>query len=169
MRRSRGLGDVYKRQIVFCLRSLRLATCQWQRRSMSATRDYPALDSFPSTGTPVHQKLSGYDLYRKLGSPKRIVAPMVEHSELPWRILSRRHGAELIYSPMINAKIYAQNNRGAHRVREGFFNREFGEEGAHELKIGDKNDTDRPLIVQFCANDPDPVSYTHLTLPTKLL
>lgn len=134
---------------------------------MSAARDYPALDSFPPTGTPVHQKPSGYDLYRKLGSPKRIVAPMVEHSELPWRILSRRHGAELIYSPMINAKIYAQNNRGAHRVREGFFNREFGEEGAHELKVGDKNDTDRPLIVQFCANDPDQLLYAAKTVEDR--
>lgn len=130
-----------------CVRPALRSLCQWQNMS-TAARDIPSLESFPPTGTPEHEKLTGYDLYRKLGSPKRIVAPMVEHSELPWRILSRRYGAELVYSPMINAKIYAQNNRGARRVREGFFNKELGEEGAREIKLGASSDTDRPLIVQ---------------------
>ncbi|WFD32538.1 tRNA-dihydrouridine(16/17) synthase [NAD(P)(+)] [Malassezia sp. CBS 17886] len=115
--------------------------------------EVPALSSFPATGTPVHAKLGGYDLYRALGSPKRIVAPMVDQSELAWRVLSRRYGADLVYSPMINAKIYVQKNKGAHRVRESFFNQEMGEEGAVRLSLGTGSDTDRPLIVQFCAND----------------
>lgn len=120
---------------------------------MSST--YPALDTFPETGTPMHDKLGGYELYKSLGSPRHIVAPMVDQSELAWRILSRRYGAHLVYSPMINAKIYAQEGRGMHRVREGFFNQDLGEEGAHTIELGGGKDTDRPLIVQFCANDPD--------------
>ncbi|KAI0311881.1 hypothetical protein OF83DRAFT_1087394 [Amylostereum chailletii] len=73
------------------------------------------------------KKLQGYEFYRQvLGSPKHVVAPMVDQSELAWRTLSRRYGAQLVYTPMINAK--------------------FGEEGGP---------ADRPLIVQFCANDPD--------------
>ena len=45
---------------------------------------------------------------------------------------------------MINAKMYANNKRNGYR--EIAFNTIFGEEGGPE---------DRPLIIQFCANDPD--------------
>jgi tRNA-dihydrouridine synthase 1 len=45
---------------------------------------------------------------------------------------------------MINAKMYANNKRNGYR--EIAFNTVFGEEGGR---------ADRPLIVQFCANDAD--------------
>jgi tRNA-dihydrouridine synthase 1 len=45
---------------------------------------------------------------------------------------------------MINAKMYANNKRNGYR--EIAFNTVFGEEGGPG---------DRPLIIQFCANDPD--------------
>ncbi|KAH9926379.1 uncharacterized protein B0H18DRAFT_1005790 [Fomitopsis serialis] len=91
------------------------------------------------------KKLGGYEFYREvLGSPKYVVAPMVDQSELAWRRLSRRYGAQLVYTPMINAKMYADPR---HQLkRESFFNTITGEEGGPE---------DRPLIVQFCTNDPD--------------
>jgi tRNA-dihydrouridine synthase 1 len=54
---------------------------------------------------------------------------------------------------MINAKMYANNKRNGYR--EIAFNTIFGEEGGHG---------DRPLIVQFCANDPD-----HLLASAKAL
>ncbi|EGN99640.1 hypothetical protein SERLA73DRAFT_134960 [Serpula lacrymans var. lacrymans S7.3] len=91
------------------------------------------------------QKLGGYELYRTvLGSPKFVVAPMVDQSELAWRLLARRYGAELAYTPMINAKMFAG---GVHKnYQEQNFNIPNGEEGGP---------LDRPLIVQFCANSPD--------------
>ncbi|KAK0207122.1 dihydrouridine synthase-domain-containing protein [Desarmillaria ectypa] len=92
------------------------------------------------------EKLGGYEFYQNvLGSPKYIVAPMVDQSELAWRIFSRRYGTQLAYTPMINAKMFADD---IHRnTWKKNFDMESGEEG--DLT------TDRPLIVQFCANDPE--------------
>ncbi|ESK87712.1 likely trna dihydrouridine synthase [Moniliophthora roreri MCA 2997] len=92
------------------------------------------------------RKLQGYQLYREvLGSPKYIVAPMVDQSELAWRRLSRRYGAQLIYTPMINAKMWSDPRHHAYRT------------AAFDIASGEEGDpsTDRPLIIQFCANDPD--------------
>lgn len=82
---------------------------------------------------------AGRALYAKLGSPTKILAPMVDGSELAWRIMSRRYGAELCYSPMIHSRLFAQDRK----FREQFIGPQDGEPGL-----------DRPLIVQFCANDP---------------
>lgn len=86
------------------------------------------------------KKLDGKLLYNSIGSPKKIVAPMVDQSELAWRILSRRYGADLCYTPMFHARLFATDEK----YRQNMWS---------ELD-GDK-ELDRPLIVQFCANDPD--------------
>lgn len=82
--------------------------------------------------------LRGRQWYESMGSPKYIVAPMVEGSEYAWRVLSRRYGAELCYSPMIHARIFTENEK----QRRQFWS---SMKAAKEKK----------LIVQFCANDPD--------------
>ena len=37
------------------------------------------------------EKKSGFDFYQSIGSPVKIVAPMVDASELAWRMLARRY------------------------------------------------------------------------------
>lgn len=85
-------------------------------------------------------KLNGRQLFEKIGKPTKIVAPMVDQSELAWRILSRKYGATLAYTPMFHAKLFATSEK----YRKDMWCELDGDE-----KI------DRPLVVQFCANDPD--------------
>ncbi|KAI5966939.1 DUS1 [Candida pseudojiufengensis] len=90
---------------------------------------------------PQSKKLQGREFYNSIGQPKTIVAPMVDQSELAWRILSRRYGAELCYTPMFHAKLFVTSEK----YRQNMW--DFTKDGNFE--------NDRPLIVQFCANDPD--------------
>ncbi|KAL5819671.1 hypothetical protein ACOSQ4_023513 [Xanthoceras sorbifolium] len=77
-----------------------------------------------------------WDHWNKLGRPKLIVAPMVDNSELPFRMLCRKYGAEAAYTPMLHSRIFTET--------EKYRNEEFT-----------TCKEDRPLFVQFCANDPD--------------
>ncbi|KAG4943629.1 hypothetical protein AAZX31_17G162600 [Glycine max] len=74
--------------------------------------------------------------WAKLGRPRFIVAPMVDNSELPFRMLCRKYGAQGAYTPMLHSRIFTET--------EKYRNEEFT-----------TCKEDRPLFVQFCANDPD--------------
>ena len=66
---------------------------------------------------------------------KYIVAPMVGASELPFRILCRKYGAQLVYTPMMLASQFATS--------EEYRKKEF-----------QTTAFDRPLVCHFAANHP---------------
>ncbi|KAJ0040790.1 hypothetical protein Pint_27994 [Pistacia integerrima] len=108
---------------------------QEQESSLSATSSF-SLGS-PSrclTGEACIERAWAH--WAKLGRPKLIVAPMVDNSELPFRMLCRKYGAEAAYTPMLHSRIFTET--------EKYRNQEFT-----------TCKEDRPLFVQFCANDPD--------------
>ena len=85
-------------------------------------------------------KKTGRQIYNDLGCPTKMLCPLVDHSELAFRILMKKYGCELSYTPMLNAKLFSKDAK--------YRSRHFGPlDGTHEL--------DRPLIVQFCSNNVD--------------
>lgn len=49
--------------------------------------------------------------WNSLGRPKLIVAPMVDNSELPFRLLCRKYGAEAAYTPMLHSRMFTENEK----------------------------------------------------------
>ena len=76
--------------------------------------------------------------YASMGSPKRVLAPMVGQSELAFRELVRRYGCDLAVTPMVHARMFATCDRYRADVLRD---------------LGDAED--RPLLVQFCGDDKD--------------
>ncbi|KAJ5099992.1 hypothetical protein N7532_006993, partial [Penicillium argentinense] len=139
---------------------LRLSRLQLRMASDSTQVKAPNGAEQPSAAAP-HKKLLGRQFYESIGSPKYIVAPMVDRSEFAWRMLTRSFMPEeeaksvLAYSPMYHARLFGEQER----VRSGSFQptrAAIGDSNKKDELFLDGNPAfDRPLFVQFCANDPN--------------
>ena len=60
----------------------------------------------------------------------------MDQSELPWRMLSRKYAAQLCYTPMMHSAVFVRDS-------------------TYRLENFVSCPEDRPLIAQFCSDDPD--------------
>ncbi|CAB0019259.1 unnamed protein product [Nesidiocoris tenuis] len=100
---------------------------------MSDDQDSMMASSYEDPSTVSADRRS---LWERLGHPRFVLAPMVDASELAWRLLSRAHGAQLCYSPMFHSTIFAKDSK-------------------YRRDALASSPADRPLIIQFCGNKPD--------------
>ncbi|KAI0603084.1 hypothetical protein F4775DRAFT_587613 [Biscogniauxia sp. FL1348] len=103
-------------------------------------------------------KLHGRAFYESIGSPKFVVAPMVDQSEFAWRMLTRsfltpaENAKVLAYTPMFHARLFTENPK----YRDTHFQatQPSPTSPSEPVPFLDGNPKiDRPLFVQFCAND----------------
>ena len=85
--------------------------------------------------SPAEHRAAAQATWRRLGCPRLVLAPMVNQSELAFRLLARKHGAALCYTPML------------HSTR-------FVSEEGYRIENFDDHPADRPLVAQFCGDDP---------------
>ncbi|KAH9210892.1 hypothetical protein DL95DRAFT_370373 [Leptodontidium sp. 2 PMI_412] len=109
------------------------------------------------------EKLHGRAFYESIGSPKFVLAPMVDQSEFAWRMLSRSFipassQRDLVaYTPMLHARMFSETSK----FRDGHFQPFRGSLSSPTppsplppLFLDGNPTIDRPLFVQFCANNP---------------
>lgn len=73
--------------------------------------------------------------FQSIESPRLIVAPMVDHSDLAFRMLTRRYGAHLAYTQMFNSNMFVQSE-------------EYRADNFRTCEL------DRPLFVQIAGHEP---------------
>ncbi|KAI2464705.1 FMN-linked oxidoreductase [Annulohypoxylon bovei var. microspora] len=119
--------------------------------------------------TKAKAKLHGRAFYESIGSPKFVLAPMVDQSEFAWRMLTRsfltpaENSKVLAYTPMFHARLFEETAkyRDSHFEAIQPSTSPLGTSSSTNLEelpkpvpFLDGNPAfDRPLFVQFCAND----------------
>jgi tRNA-dihydrouridine synthase len=91
----------------------------------------------------------GCSFWESIGKPKFICAPMVDHSYLPFRHLVRKHGVDLCFTQMINAKVFTNSLKYQNGIMDfiDYSNSTDSEFGSLAREL------DRPLIVQLAGCD----------------
>ena len=108
-----------------------------------------ALPAGSGGGSSTPSSLHGWDFWRSINSPRFVTAPMVDQSELAFRSLTRKLGAELCYTPMLHARLFSEISS----YREVHFDALPGE---------------GPLFGQLAGHDPNVVVHSAKLIESKV-
>jgi len=135
---ARGSNGSAKEQKAARTPSSSVAALSYWDKSRRTSPSSPSSPSPPSLLSPPSRSLP--PPRRALPPHQLVLAPMVGASELPFRLLARRQGAQLCYTPMIHSDRF---------VEPCFLESPLG--------VGplQTNGRDAPLVAHFCGNDPD--------------
>ncbi|KAL9082674.1 MAG: hypothetical protein Q9159_006253 [Coniocarpon cinnabarinum] len=122
-------------------------------------------------------KMTGRAFYESIGSPRVVLAPMVDQSEFAWRVLTRSFMPDdaahslLAYTPMLHSRLYGVDPKYRRKMfeptrskirssslptRKAAVAQNSSSQKAtqeHDLFLDGNPSCDRPLTVQFCSND----------------
>ncbi len=108
-----------------------------KRTKLAAAGSTAAAPSEPDAAFCLERhSAAAWAFWSSIGSPTRVLAPMVNQSCLAFRLLARRHGAQLTYTPMIHSRNFARDRQ-------------------YRMENWDGHPQDRPMVTQFCGDDPD--------------
>ncbi|TAQ86090.1 hypothetical protein B7494_g5585 [Chlorociboria aeruginascens] len=165
-------GSVSKRNATFSPRIQFHDTWPSVRSIMTGCNEGPAPVAVPipetnGDSTYMRKKLHGRAFYESIGSPKFVLAPMVDQSEFAWRMLSRSfmtptsNKSLLAYTPMLHARMFIETAkfRDTHLqpLRTSLLSHPSPSDPPtleSSLYLDGNPSFDRPLFVQFCANNP---------------
>ncbi|EKG12059.1 Carboxylesterase type B [Macrophomina phaseolina MS6] len=138
---------------------------------MTATQASPAAENGIDKKPLCFQrpKLHGRAFYESLGSPKLVLAPMVEASEFAWRMLSRSFMPDdqkndlLAYTPMFHSRLFHEKppyrKQSFQPLRDAIPSppdpAHLAQYTLSDAHLDGNPAIDRPLFVQFCSNDPN--------------
>lgn len=125
--------DLFQTNYYFVLINITLFNSFCEKIFMASFTKSPAADVSNSSSSHLS---SGYAFYQSMGCPKRVIAPMVEQCELAYRMMTRKYGADLVYTQMFSANQFSESEE---------FRRQ------HLVTCPE----DRPLIVQLAGHDPE--------------
>eukprot|EP00908_Phaeocystis_cordata_P012809 Transcript_23802.p2 GENE.Transcript_23802~~Transcript_23802.p2 ORF type:complete len:578 (-),score=227.81 Transcript_23802:2292-3806(-) len=130
-RRERQKADRKARRQI---RNARVDVAESAPGAASSAAVAPAVPVQPISRGAEHHA-AAWDFWRRIGSPRMVLAPMVNQSELAFRLLARHYGATLTYTPMLHSTLFASSQE-------------------YRLDNFDAHAQDRPLVTQFCGDDP---------------
>lgn len=114
-------GSYFTYDLLFNSGETRTTRLLNHKNSIMEGREIPETTSLKQSGVQIPHKY--------------ILAPMVGGSELAFRLLCRKYGAQLAYTPMMNSALFATDE-------------------SYRQEIFQTTPSDRPLVCHFSANDP---------------
>lgn len=149
--------------------------CELSKNGVPRKVDWETFQIPSETPVPKYEKPDAWTVWREqLNSPRYVLAPMVDGSPAPTRMLVLNHGVDACWSPMIHARMMINDvnfkDPQAHAdlafvpevtqadapehsfLLHGSRLRKHAVARAPELGVDPSVLTDKPMVAQFCAN-----------------